>query len=133
MTSQVHLVDLVPDDRPEVFDGRQVWDVARSYTLRPKVRERYGRGQDVTRAKVSSIMGHPVVKTIVTYKHSSYYSNILNVLATLRITLNPQSVLNCFPTILKCISNILNWFSIVLIWSSAVLNWTSVVLTRSST
>ena len=39
MTSQVHLVDLVPDDRPEVFDGRQVWDVARLYTLRPKVRE----------------------------------------------------------------------------------------------
>ena len=33
------LVDLVPDDRPEVFDGRQVWAVARSYTLRPKVRE----------------------------------------------------------------------------------------------
>ena len=39
MTSQVHLVDLVPDDRPEVFDGRQVWDVATSYTLRPKARE----------------------------------------------------------------------------------------------
>ena len=39
MTSQVRLVDLVLDDRPEVFDGRQVWDVARSYTLRPKVRK----------------------------------------------------------------------------------------------
>ena len=39
MTSQVHLVDLVLDDRPKVFDGRQVWDVARSYTLRSKVRE----------------------------------------------------------------------------------------------
>ena len=39
LTSQIHLVDLVPDDRPEVFDWRQVWDVARSYTLRLKVRE----------------------------------------------------------------------------------------------
>ena len=25
--------------RPEVFDGRQVWDVARSYNLRPEARE----------------------------------------------------------------------------------------------
>ena len=36
---RVHLVDLVPDDRLEFFDGRQVCALARSSALRPKVRE----------------------------------------------------------------------------------------------